>query len=137
MNTRYKNIHGTWSVTTEGDVEGRSVRQLGTFTGFVDEIALHLADKCYYSLTFKKIEPVKEFTPKKEKVHVQFDIDSGTWDSIKKDEGLAEVRRTFSDRPVTISESNYYASFLIESHNADEQQALSKLSEEEKRALGF
>lgn len=43
---------GWWKVTTEDDEEGRTTRELGTFHGHVAEIALHLANKCFYSLRF-------------------------------------------------------------------------------------
>ncbi len=46
---------GWWTVSTEGDVEGRSTRDLGTHYGHVAEIALFLADKSFYSLHFMPI----------------------------------------------------------------------------------
>lgn len=140
MKADYDNIYGTWNVTTEGDVEGRSVNHLGTFTGYVDEIALHLADKCYYSLRFKKVDPVVKYTPKKESVSVSFDIDSGTWDTIKANGGLDEIKEAFKDRPVFISNSNYYASFMVSTTKPQDfrrQKALEKLTDEEKRLLGL
>ena len=48
----YQNLYGLWKVTTEGDEEGRTTKSLGIYEGWVDEIALYLSDKCYYSLTF-------------------------------------------------------------------------------------
>jgi hypothetical protein len=42
-----------WSVTTEGDVEGKSTTNLGTFEGRLDEIAFALADKEYYQILAK------------------------------------------------------------------------------------
>lgn len=45
-----------WQVTTEGDCEGRTTKDLGDFYGHMVEIAFHLADKVYYSLTFKPID---------------------------------------------------------------------------------
>ena len=38
MKKEYRELYGTWSVTTEGDVEGKSTTNLGTYTGYVDEI---------------------------------------------------------------------------------------------------
>ena len=136
MKEIYKNPYGTWHVTTEGDIEGKSIRDLGTFTGYVDEIALHLADKCLYSLTFEKVQPVSEYIPKKREVNVQFDIESGTWENLD----INEIKDAFSDRPVEITNSNYFASFKIISHKIPEnikQNALDKLTEEEKEALGL
>ena len=136
MKEIYKNPYGTWHVTTEGDIEGKSIRDLGTFTGYVDEIALHLADKCLYSLTFEKVQPVSEYIPKKREVNVQFDIESGTWENLD----INEIKDAFSDRPVEITNSNYFASFKIISHKIPEnvkKTALNKLTEEEKEALGL
>jgi hypothetical protein len=136
MKEIYKDVYGTWIVKTEGDVEGRSMRTLGTFTGYVDEIALHLADKCLYSLTFEKLQPVSEYIPKKGEVNVQFDIESGTWENLD----INEIKNAFSNRPVEITNSNYFASFkIISTKNSDivKQSALNKLTEEEKQALGL
>lgn len=140
MNEKYRNTFATWEVTTEGDVEGRSIKNLGIFTGHVDEIALHLADMCFYSLSFKLVEPTKEFTPKKDSVNVMFDINSDTWNYIKTESGLNNIKHTFRDRPVNIKPSCYFASFTIESTNYNEikkKEALSKLTEEEKVLLGL
>lgn len=55
INAPYDNPFGIWHVTTEGDCEGRSPRDLGFHEGYIDEIALALADKCFYSLYFVAI----------------------------------------------------------------------------------
>lgn len=115
IDEKYQNTYGTWRVTTEGDVEGRSTRQLGTFEGHLDEIAKVLADKACYSLNFKSVAPVIQLPkPKREleKVSVQFDIDSKTWDMgmEKRAEIMASVLK---DRPVTVKKGQYYASFVI------------------------
>ncbi len=49
-------IYGIWKVTTQGDCEGRSTECLGYYEGYIDEIAQALADKAYYSLTFRSIK---------------------------------------------------------------------------------
>jgi len=136
MKEKYKDIYGTWIVTTEDDVEGKSIRNLGTFTGYVDEITLHLADKCFYSLTFEKVEPVTEYVPKRKEVNVRFDIDSGTWNKMD----LSEIRNVFKNRPVQIINSDYFAAFKIVSHYNVEKdlktkKALDKLTNEEKKLL--
>ena len=140
MNENYKNSFGTWEVTTEGDVEGRSTKHLGTHIGHVDEIALHLADKCYYSLRFKSVPNISSYYPKASKVSVSFDANSQTWDKINHDGNIKEIKEIFKDRPVEIKTSSFYASFLIKSDNHDEvlkEKALSKLSPEERRVLGI
>lgn len=110
MKEEYKNPFGTWEVTTEGDVEGRSRKNLGTHTGNVDDIALHLADKCYYVLNFKKVEITQEFVTKRKEVNISFDY--GAVD-IKND--LDEVREVFSERPVSIEIGQYYNAIKITS----------------------
>lgn len=82
----YTNPYGTWQVTTEGDCEGRSTRNLGVYVGYLDDIAFALADKCFYSLRFTKIcteIPVPESA--RENVSVSLDIKSNTWDMDGKD----------------------------------------------------
>lgn len=115
VDEKYQNTYGTWRVTTEGDVEGRSTRQLGTYEGHIDEVARALSDKAYYSLNFKKVDPVIELpVPKRklEKVSVQLDIDSKTWNMCV--DKRAEVMATIlKDRPVTVKKGQYYASFII------------------------
>ncbi len=66
---------GIWEVTTEGDCEGRSMRTLGIFKGHYCDIALGLADKCCYSLHFRKINEVDMLPPirgQREKVQITF-----------------------------------------------------------------
>ena len=117
----YDNVYGTWRVTTEGDVEGRSVKELGTYTGYVDEIALHLSDRVYYSLTFTRSEDVGEYVQKNDSVSVQFDIESGTW-PICNSGNLDKIREIFSERDVEIVDSNYYASFTIKSNKKSDEE---------------
>ncbi len=50
---------GWWTVTTEGDVEGRTTNKLGEFYGHIAEIAFHLADKASWKLTFRPFETRK------------------------------------------------------------------------------
>ena len=84
---KYKNPVGTWQVTTEGDCEGRSIKNLGVWSGHVAEIAFFLADKCYYSLRFESLagtrtagQKVPPVQTTKNHVWVSFAIESKTWD---------------------------------------------------------
>lgn len=137
---KYKNTYGLWKVTTEGDVEGRSTTQLGTHEGYIDEIALHLADKQYYSLKFEQIEPIEKYEPKRKKVNVQLAIDSGTWNS-SNDQLVAEMTKFFADRPVHIEHCNYFASFTITTEKdiraEDVRRAKAKLTDYELELLGL
>ena len=51
----------TWILTTEGDCEGRSTRELGTFRGSKEQIMQYCIDtglKPYYSFSLKKASPI-------------------------------------------------------------------------------
>ena len=116
LTEKYRDTYGTWRVTTEGDVEGRSITQLGTYEGHLDEIAKKLSSQAFYSLHFKKTDPVTELPePERERpeVSVQLDIDSKTWDldMTMRAEVMATVLK---DRPVTVRKGQYFASFIIE-----------------------
>ena len=115
----YSNPFGAWRVTTEGDEEGRSTEELGTYVGYLDFIAYHLAGRELYGLCFRKV-PIRPYIlPIKTKqttdlveVDVQLDIDSGTWDN--NDYRLRFFNNLLKDREhVIIKESNYYASVKL------------------------
>ena len=137
----YKNPYGTWRVITEGDVEGRTIQELGTYTGFVDEIAFHLADQVYYSLRFIATKEVKKFIPKEKEVNISFDINSGTWD-LTPSERLKFMKEVFHDRPVLVSNGKSFASVLLTNEkisqaDIDRKKALEKLTDKEKELLGL
>jgi len=146
MKTQQLEAYGYWNVSTEGDCEGRSVSNLGTFRGHIDEIAFHLADKCYYSLSFSPIDEnqlVPEFHIKRPEVNISLDIQSGTWDMTSK-KRRDFVAKLLKDRPdVEVEEGQFYASVkLISGKKKSKQEiirenALSKLNEEEKKVLGL
>ena len=114
LNDNYHNPHGAWQVTTEGDVEGRSTRNLGTFEGYLDDIAKGLADQSYYSLTFKRLgDTITIPEPKDVKsVNIALDIDSKTW-NMTRDIRAIVLGEVLKDRPVKVSEGNYYASVVL------------------------
>lgn len=141
MKRDYSEVYGIWTVTTEGDCEGRTTTQLGTYEGFVDEIAFRLADKAYYSLYFTLADKLPDL-PKSEmtSVHINFNIDSGTWPLTGK-QRMDWGKKFFSTRPVVVEESNYYACMLLSmpEFNAKQlkkQAALDKLTKEERELLG-
>ncbi len=147
MKKAYNSAYGLWRVTTEGDCEGRSVRDLGVHSGYLDEIAFALADKCYYSLCFKLVEPLQLDVPQRSKVNIMLDIDSGTWD-MQGGQRINFVANLLKDRDVSVKPCNYYSSVeLVMGKTAEQQkqrelemlrkQALSKLSDVERKALGF
>lgn len=119
--TGYESPFGWWRVTTEGDCEGRSTTQLGTFYGHVVEIGLSLADKSYYALTFYpvlNIKPGKVMTYQAtgRNVFIGLGIDSKTWNM------SGEVRATWfqkwydTDEVVVLPSSKhatYYAASYV------------------------
>lgn len=142
MNREYTKLYGTWTVTTEGDCEGKTVKNLGVHKGYVDEIAFHFADKAFYSLQFKKTAPVGEYKIKSKEVSVSFDIDSETW-GMEPSERAKVMKEVFKDRPVHIRPGNHYASFIISTEEKpvnveeDKEVALSKLTDYERSILGI
>lgn len=141
MNKKEYTNYGTFRVTTEGDCEGRSVMDLGVYTGYIDEIAFALADKCYYTLHFKSVEPTPlDMTPKKDTVKISLDIDSGTWD-LKGSDAMNYFKSFFADRDIEVVDAWNCGTCEISTHKetAEEkrEKILQKLSEEEKRILGL
>ena len=85
--------------------------------------------------------------PKKNKVNISLDIDSGTWD-MSSEARVAFVSKLLKDRDTMVKDCNYYASVEISMGKTIQQQkerekemlrkqALAKLSETEREALGL
>lgn len=129
-------IYDTWEVTTQGDEEGHTTRHLGAYTGYVDEIAFHLADKQFISLFFKRVQPVS-YNQNGHTVSISFD--KGSINSVKSEEGFNTIVDAFKGRPASVEKSNRYETItLISSHkeSIQKQQILAKLTEEERAILG-
>lgn len=141
LNPDYLNPYGIWQMTTEGDCEGKSTRNLGVYSGRLDDIAFALAGKAMYSLTFKKLDlTVPTLTEGREKVNVVLDIDSGTW-GMAAEERVAAVREMLKGaEDIFVSNGNTYASVTLSrgNHQASVRKAaLAKLTDEEKATLGL
>ena len=109
----YDKTYGSWTVTTEGDVEGRTITHLGTHEGHIDEIAAALASACYYSLRFSPASKVNLNPPDKPKtVSISLDIGSKTWDMspVQRRDAVAKLLK---DRPVDVQLGQYYASVVL------------------------
>lgn len=139
--------YGLWHVTTEGDCEGRSTKDLGVHEGHLDDIAFALAGACYYSLRFEPVDPNEwsNHQPRTE-VCVSLGIKSGTWD-LKKGERANYFRELLKGRDVTVESSDGYASAKLirgsdparreaAKRDALRASALAKLTEQELAALG-
>jgi len=138
----YSNLNplGYWSVSTEGDVEGRSTKHLGIFYGYIDSLALYLADMSFYKLNFSKIyipdlrdlnhQGPSPFCIKNAEVDVQLDIKSGTWD-LNNEERVAYFQKLLRDRTVEVESSKYYASVKIKSERikSEKDKVYEKLDE--------
>lgn len=121
MKDPYNDPYGLWIVTTEGDEEGRTTRQLGSYEGYLDEIAQKLASEAYYSLCFRKAQELPHKDNPKEypkAVSVQLDIGSGTWDMDGKDRA-ATIANLLKDRPVVVTTGRYYASTIFKFKEED------------------
>lgn len=141
LNPNYLNPNGVWQVTTEGDCEGKSVRNLGVFSGRLDEIAFALSKKAMYSLTFKKLDlSVPTPTEVRREVTIALDIDSGVWD-MTASERVGTIREMLKDTEnIFVSEGSTYKSVTLSREDAQEEirrSALAKLTDEEKSALGL
>jgi hypothetical protein len=138
--TNYSNPFGMWKVTTEGDVEGKTTRDLGTHEGNLDDIAFMLGGKVGYTLEFRRVYPEKQLgeTPPVSKVHVSL-ADAGLA-SLPPAERAKYFSDMLIDRPCIVSEGQYYDSVVLtmpeERRKAAElQKALSKLEDSEIEVL--
>lgn len=136
----FSNRFGLWKVTTEEDCEGKTIMNLGIWKGDIDDIALFLADKAVYSLTFSPASINIPKDPTYTSVNVTLDINSNTW-NLNADERVKVVSPIFKGKPVIISPSNYYGAFKItttkETLEEKRKRVLRKLTDEEKEILGL
>jgi hypothetical protein len=112
----YKSPVRWWKVTTEGDVEGRSIRDLGIHYGHVAEIALGLNDGPCYAYKFEPA-PTPEggrrtkYNQRRKTTHINFDY-SPEGRSLSCDPQAAEK---WLDCPqIKVKKSNYCDTILIE-----------------------
>lgn len=110
-----------WRVTTEGDEEGRSSRDLGIHYGHLAEIAMYLARSAFYGLKFEPVSlneakksiaipgerPV--YTASANSVNVSLSLRGPTFTSDISPEARASWFRDFLDtEDIKVSESNYF-----------------------------
>ena len=116
----WKSPVGCWEVTTEGDVEGRTVKKLGLWSGHIVDIAFALAPQSSYKLTFQHAldgNPVTSLNPKTKEVHIALSIESGTWNlkSIERTRWLQRFLRVDQPKMQTceVWDSNFYAAVKL------------------------
>lgn len=131
-------VYGLWQVSTEGDCEGRSTKSLGVWEGFIDDIALHLADKVMYNLWITPLN-INKVTEKPMARRV--DVYMNDIAHIDAKERLDIATKAFANRNVRISRSDYYGAFVINNNTSEEEilraSALAKLTTAERRVLGI
>lgn len=124
---------GVWHVTTEGDVEGRSTKDLGVHEGHIVDIARALSTKVYYGLSFSPAKSLEEVgtTKPAASVNVSLDIKSRTWDLDGKHR-VAYFQKMLQDRDdVKVTEGNYYACVKLEFINKPEPKSKTKTKAKE------
>ena len=137
MEHSYTNPYGIWEVSTEGDCEGRTSRNLGIFEGY-------LADKAFYSLDFKEVRIPKisheDANSKRTEVDVRLDSCSNTWDMSSK-ELVKKFKKLLSGQNVYVKEGRSFACVTLSKGKPTEdesrQKALAKLTAEERELLGL
>jgi hypothetical protein len=107
----------TWHVTTEGDVEGRSTTELGTYTGHVVDIAMALMSQACYSLTFKRILPIDVTAESKKNVGEVSVVVDGAGSSSSVVSCWLGRSRTKRRGGYTVGKSNYFAAVTIKTHH--------------------
>ena len=143
----YMEPNGLWKVSTEADCEGRSTRDLGIYRGNWYEIALHLADRSGYSLTFEKIDETKFTLPK---TFTRDKVDVGFRDCVGTDfkAMLKDVPKYVSDSGFEFERGRWDGHITVCRPRTDEEKtaaikarAMDKiaqvLSKEEREALGL
>lgn len=106
---------GMWRVTTQGDEEGRTTKQLGIHEGHIVDIAEKLSAEACYDLDFEPVMAIDKAQIRKprESVHVVLGIDSGTR-TMDKEARMAYFRAMVKDRDdVKITESSYYGAVVF------------------------
>lgn len=132
--------YGTWKVTTDGDCEGRSTRQLGIHEGYLEDIAFALAPQAMYDLTFELADTKCALPlPTRNEVFVKLYSPSGGYSRVK----LMEMLNAAG---VKNEKGNFYESVRLFSGQTKEEMdhntALEKLAKagltaSEKKALGL
>lgn len=112
----FRSVYGKWNVSTYGNYEGSTLVDLGDYEGYIDDIALSLADKAVITLKFKpakekpKLQKLKNI--KRVRVCFPFEVYEGRMDKKEFDKIIKKLFIYRSD--VEVSAINSY-SFAIKS----------------------
>ncbi|KZE65070.1 hypothetical protein AV545_03875 [Paenibacillus jamilae] len=114
MESKHFDVNGIWKISTEGDCEGRSIKQLGTYEGnLFDGIRLYNRSS-YYSLTCERVGYLSLLTnkkPAKKKVHFQVRDET-----MRKGDDQEIIKQLLPSVPdgCALSTSNYYGCIALE-----------------------
>lgn len=130
--------HGLWRVfSIQGD-EGERLVDIGTHYGYVDEIALALADRQGWSLRFERVEPL-DMTPKRKSVVIE--IDGVRQEVYGKTGEVNAYKQIFNGRPVEVRAADLYAGVEVSTQaktvNEIRAMAFAKLTPEERAAIFY
>lgn len=120
----YSSPIGWWKVTTEGDCEGRSTRDLGLYYGHIAEIALSIKDSPMYEYDFSPLEEdipppntIPQYQAVRNACHIGLDINSKTWPSSMSSKTRVNwFTQWFDTADVTVTESSYYKAVYIKAN---------------------
>lgn len=102
---------GWWKITTEGDCEGKTTRDVAIAFGHLGDLALKYANKAMYGLHF---EPAVALTEDAAEVaNVQLAIGSGTWTK-NNDAAVMQAISKWLGPGYSVGPCNYYCSYTIE-----------------------
>ncbi len=145
--TTNKKPIGWWRVTTEGDVEGRSVKFIGDYFGHVAEIALSVPDIPYYCYRFEPLNrpPIAPVTYTAVRKEAPICI---SFAPCKFDDSTLKWYRSYLDAPeIDVFRGDCYANIMvafprtaeeIEKENEElRRKAIAKLTSKEIAALGI
>lgn len=105
---------GLWSVTTEGDCEGRTTKQLGEHVGNIFDIAKQLAGQSYYQLSFKRKSHITKHEHEKKKIsNVYFNVQDESVRIFDQDQQINKLMPNLPEGH-KLTKGNYYGSLLLE-----------------------
>lgn len=129
---------GIWKVTTEGDCEGRSTKQLGVYLGHLADIALFLASNATYTLSFVKILPTSDResgNPSMDEVQVRVWTD-GFELTVGEVQEMIKKGKPYNKNLHACKGQDFMAVKLGKEPDPVAK-AMSKLDDEDKKALGL
>ncbi|WCK57226.1 hypothetical protein PP175_28980 (plasmid) [Aneurinibacillus sp. Ricciae_BoGa-3] len=107
-------VFGVWKVTTEGDEEGRTTKDLGTHSGNIFDIVKKLSDQSFYKL---RVERVGHYKPNEKDLHKKHSVNFSIEDkSIKMHNEEDQIKKLTPYLPEghRLSDSQYFGAIKLE-----------------------